>query len=93
MYYSIIGGDIVKEASGELSMTAITVIAIAAIAGLFSVFLLPGLKGTITKKTHCSQAYDCDKNGNNCTYCVDENCKKTDTVDCGKSQTNKTSPE
>ena len=87
MYYSIIGGDIVKEASGELSMTAITVVAIAAIAGLFSVFLLPGLKGTIMKKTHCSQAFDCDKDGNNCTYCVDENCKKTDTVNCGPSET------
>lgn len=87
MYYSIIGGDIVKEASGELSMTAITVVAIAAIAGLFSVFLLPGLKGTITKKTHCSQAFDCDSSGNNCTYCKNDECTETGTVNCGTSNT------
>ena len=79
-----------KEASGELSMTAITVVAIAAIAGLFSVFLLPGLKGTIMKKTHCSQAYNCDKDGNNCTYCENDECTSTGTVNCGtsKAQTN-----
>ena len=79
-----------KEASGELSMTAITVVAIAAIAGLFSVFLLPGLKGTIMKKTHCSQAYNCDQDGNNCTYCENDECTSTGTVDCGtsKAQTN-----
>ena len=76
-----------KEASGELSMTAITVVAIAAIAGLFSVFLLPGLKGTIMKKTHCSQAFDCDSSGNNCTYCEDESCTNKGTVDCGTSKT------
>ena len=88
-----------KEASGELSMTAITVVAIAAIAGLFSVFLLPGLKGTIMKKTHCSQAFDCDKNGNNCTYCLNDDCTETDTVDCGtsksktKTNTSETTPD
>ncbi len=76
-----------KEASGELSMTTITVVAIAAIAGLFSVFLLPGLKGTITKKTHCSQAFDCDSSGNNCTYCKNEECTETGTVNCGTSNT------
>ena len=82
-----------KEASGELSMTAITVVAIAAIAGLFSVFLLPGLKGTIMKKTHCSQAYNCDKDGNNCTYCENDECTSTGTVDCGTSEAQTNSSE
>lgn len=82
-----------KEASGELSMTAITVVAIAAIASLFSVFLLPGLKGTIMKKTYCSQAYDCDEKGNNCTYCKNDECTETDTVNCGTSKTQKNNSE
>ena len=36
-----------KEASGELNMT---IIAIAAIAGLFTVFLLPRLRGSIENR-------------------------------------------
>ena len=38
-----------KEASGELNMTLITIVAIAAIAGLFA-FLWPTIKETITSK-------------------------------------------
>ena len=38
-----------KEASGELNMTLITIVAIAAIAGLFA-FLWPTIKQTITEK-------------------------------------------
>lgn len=39
-----------KEASGELNMTLITIIAIAAIAGLFTVFLLPRIKNSISNR-------------------------------------------
>ena len=39
-----------KEASGELNMTLITIIAIAAIAVLFSTFILPKIQGAIEKK-------------------------------------------
>ncbi len=39
-----------KEASGELNMTLITIIAIAAIAFLFSQFILPKIQGTIEDK-------------------------------------------
>ena len=38
-----------KEASGELNMTLITIVAIAAIAGLF-LLLWPGIKNTIHDK-------------------------------------------
>ena len=39
-----------KEASGELNMTLITIIALAAIAGLFTVWLLPRIQGSINKR-------------------------------------------
>ena len=38
-----------KEASGELNLTLITIVAIALIAGLFAI-LWPGIKNTITSK-------------------------------------------
>ncbi|MBO5138013.1 MAG: hypothetical protein J6B89_00025 [Bacilli bacterium] len=36
-----------KEASGELNMTVVTIIAIAAIAAFFSAFLWPTIKNSI----------------------------------------------
>jgi len=36
-----------KEASGELNMTLITIVAIAAIAGLFATFIFPNIKNWI----------------------------------------------
>lgn len=36
-----------KEASGELNMTVVTIIAIAAIAAFFSMFLWPAIRNTI----------------------------------------------
>ncbi len=38
-----------KEASGELNLTLITIVAIAAIAGLFAL-LWPGIRNTINRK-------------------------------------------
>jgi len=49
-----------KEASGELSMTAITVVAIAAIAVVFTTLIWPGIKANIERSTNCSQAFSCD---------------------------------
>lgn len=40
-----------KEATGELNMTVITVIAIAAIAGLFYAFVWPTIQDTIQQRT------------------------------------------
>lgn len=48
-----------KEASGELSMTAVAVVAIAAIGVVFTTLIWPSIKQNITRSTYCSQAYDC----------------------------------
>ena len=64
-----------KEATGELSMTAIAVVAIAAIAVVFSTLIWPSLKANIERSTHCAQSYGCSgDNGKtqNCFY-LDEN--------------------
>lgn len=52
-----------KEASGELSMTAVAVVAIAAIGVVFTTLIWPAIKNNITRSTNCTQAYDCT----NCT--------------------------
>ena len=39
-----------KEASGELNMTLITILAIVAIGTLFTVFVLPRIRGSIDNK-------------------------------------------
>lgn len=39
-----------KEASGELNMTVVTIIAIAGIAGFFTVFLWPRIQNSITNQ-------------------------------------------
>ena len=49
-----------KEATGELNMTVITVVAIAAIAGLFYAFVWPMIQRSIVQNT-------CKTMGNNWT--------------------------
>lgn len=48
-----------KEATGELNMTVITVVAIAAIAAFFYVFVWPGIRVSIANN-NC--AAECGKN-------------------------------
>ena len=45
-----------KEASGELNMTVVTVVAIAAVAAFFYAFVWPSVKTSITSATKCSSA-------------------------------------
>ena len=76
-----------KEASGELSMTAVAVVAIAAVGVLFTTVIWPSIKAGITSNTYCSQAFDCDKTvkkGNKvkCSYCKDDTCATHGTVYC-----------
>ena len=53
-----------KEASGELSMTAVAVVAIAAIGVLFTTLIYPGIKTSLENRQKCSTAYACNcKNG------------------------------
>ena len=78
-----------KEASGELSMTAVAVVAIAAVGVVFTTLIWPGIKANITRSTKCSQAFNCVASTTNqdmqtCSYCEDEACKQTKTVECPK---------
>lgn len=45
-----------KEATGELNMTVITVVAIAAVAAFFYAFVWPSIKTSITNATACANA-------------------------------------
>ncbi len=45
-----------KEASGELNMTVVTVVAIAAVAAFFYAFVWPSVKTSIQSATKCSSA-------------------------------------
>ena len=63
-----------KEASGELSMTAVAVVAIAAIGVVFTTLIWPAIKNNITRSTYCTQAFDCTCSGDTCNcYYLDEN--------------------
>lgn len=44
-----------KEATGELNMTVVTVVAIAAVAAFFYAFVWPSIKNSIAASTACSQ--------------------------------------
>ncbi len=58
-----------KEASGELSMTAITVVAIAAIASVFSIIVLPRIKAALKTQTQCMSKFNCDSCNNGTASC------------------------
>ena len=66
-----------KDATGELSMTAIAVVAIAAIGVVFTQLVWPTIKKNITRSAHCSEAYGCKDNSNNglldCAYLDESN--------------------
>ena len=64
-----------KEASGELSMTAVAVVAIAAVGVLFTTLIWPNIKGSLVSSAKCSSAFDCQNdNGGACTE-TDKTCK------------------
>ncbi len=52
-----------KEATGELNMTVITVVAIAAVAAFFYAFVWPTVRNSITNNTKCAaaQCTNCDE--------------------------------
>lgn len=64
-----------KDATGELSMTAVAVVAIAAISVLFSTLIWPTIKQNIMRSTYCSGAFQCKCNDGDtceCLYCPSE---------------------
>jgi len=85
-----------KEATGELNMTVITVVAIAAVAAFFYAFVWPAIKNSISSSQYCSQSWDCDcQEGSatcECKYCKDGgfDCDNPDTVKCPNKSGEKT---
>lgn len=73
-----------KEATGELNMTVITVVAIAAIAAFFYAFVWPAIKSNITNNQKCASAVcpDTCASGQRCacTYINDKG--KPEDVTC-----------
>ena len=61
-----------KEATGELNMTVVTVVAIAAVGAFFYAFVWPNIKRTIQASTYCStaQCASCTASGTT-TTCTD----------------------
>lgn len=53
-----------KEASGELSMTAVAVVAIAAVGVLFTTLVWPSVKKSLAHNSACANAYGCTTSGN-----------------------------
>ena len=62
-----------KDATGELSMTAVAVVAIAAIGVVFTTLVWPAIRSNILRSTYCSQTVRCDAANENgmavCYYC------------------------
>lgn len=57
-----------KEATGELNMTVVTVVAIAAVAAFFYAFVWPAIQDSIQRNTYCaaSQCDNCDEDTGFC---------------------------
>ena len=79
-----------KEATGELNMTVVTVVAIAAVAAFFYAFVWPNIKSSITSSTKCANAQcsqsSCTTNNGQtvCTHCttMDESGKESEAFTC-----------
>lgn len=56
-----------KEATGELNMTVVTVVAIAAVAAFFYAFIWPSIQNNIKASTNCANA-TCNADNTSCTY-------------------------
>lgn len=69
-----------KEATGELNMTVITVVAIAAIAGIFYMFVWPGIQASIKRNT-CEAQCPGGANSNCFNSCMTSNAGNTDYLD------------
>lgn len=75
-----------KEASGELSMTAITVVAIAALSVLLVQVIIPAIKNNINARLNCANVTRCDnctgESKCTCYYCADDDCTTENKVVC-----------
>ena len=74
-----------KEATGELNMTVVTVVAIAAVAAFFYAVIWPSIKGNLLAQTHCASAIqctNCDEKKCTCKYYEDDGTVSTNTIEC-----------
>lgn len=72
-----------KEATGELNMTVVTVVAIAAVAAFFYAFIWPSIKTNILNSTKCSSAYNCTcTNGKTCSCIYMNEKQKEESITC-----------
>ncbi len=60
-----------KEATGELNMTLVTIIAIAAVLG-FVTFFLPGLLNSVGNKWNDAEGSECHVNSSGQTVCTNK---------------------
>lgn len=63
-----------KEASGELSMTAVAVVAIAAVGVLFTTLIWPSIKGQLLGSAKCSSAFNCTNTEAGTEACTGQKC-------------------
>ncbi len=63
-----------KEASGELSMTAVAVVAIAAVGVLFTTLIWPSIKGQLLGSAKCSSAFNCTDTEDGNGACTGKKC-------------------
>ena len=81
-----------KEATGELNMTVVTVVAIAAVGAFFYAIIWPSIKANLLAQTHCSSAVQCEDNGDGksmtCHYYDDSGQISQDTIVCDNTRSN-----
>jgi len=71
-----------KEATGELNMTVIAVVAIAAVGAFFTIVIWPRIKNSLSNSTDCANAVceQCSTNANGdrvCDRCTSSDGTKT----------------
>ena len=72
-----------KEATGELNMTVVTVVAIAAVVAFFYAFIWPGIRSSINASTYCSMAICPNGDYSNCYYYPDSDANNEKiAIDC-----------
>lgn len=54
-----------KEATGELNMTVVTVVAVAAIAAFFTILVWPSLKNSLMAPTICANGHNYTQGSSN----------------------------
>lgn len=75
-----------KEATGELNMTVVTVVAIAAVGTFFYLVIWPGIKASIQANTYCSSAVNCNADRTQCHYYLEDMSVSQNTIDCSKAE-------